>query len=517
MSDNNPVQKLHPRTAYTFTEDRLEALKAVVPEAFADGKIDWDALQEALGEHIVSDEIEYFGLSWAGKRQARRVATTPSRGTLIPDDEASINPDTTRNIFIEADNLEALKLLQKSYAGRVKMIYIDPPYNTGNDFVYRDDFKESEEDYLERANALSDTGKRRTTNTKTKGRFHANWLNMMYPRLRLARTLLRDDGVIFVSIDDNEVHHLRMLMDEVFGAENFSAIFIWQKRKGGGNDSNLVAYDHDYIVMFAKDKSVLGKIFEGYDEDYAKRYREQDDKGFYFWDTFRRKAGKQYYKIVCPDGTILEKDEMGNPISWLRSPKTFLSNLESGEVKFVQVNGKWSVHFKQRKPAGKKPRSILNNVGLNRDGSNEILEMFGVNLFDTPKPSALIKYFMEIATTPYDECIILDFFAGSGTTAQAVLEANLTAEDNNWQFILVQINEPINEESDEGKIALQAGYDTISQITIDRIKKVIGKINAERAGRLLQDGDNQPDLGFRVFRYAYSHYAPWWSVPDKIE
>ena len=227
-----PISKLRP--AFTFTEDRLRELQAVVPEAFADGKINWDTLREALGEALEDETKEHFGLFWPGKREARRLAAMPSKGTLIPQPGAGVDEENTHNLFIQGDNLEVLKLLQKSYAGRVKMIYIDPPYNTGNDFVYPDDYSEPLDAYLERTGQVDEAGQLLTTNSRASGRFHSNWLNMIYPRLLLARQLLQEDGLIFISIDDNEVQHLRQIMDEMYGAENFIAQLVWLNQEGGG-------------------------------------------------------------------------------------------------------------------------------------------------------------------------------------------------------------------------------------------------------------------------------------------
>ncbi len=243
-----PIEKLRP--SFTFTEDRLAELSAVVPEAFADGKINWDTLRKALGDYLEDENQEHFGLFWPGKREARRLAALPSKGTLVPQSGLGINEETTHNIFIEGDNLEVLKLLQKSYAGRVKMIYIDPPYNTGNDFVYPDDYSDPLEVYLQRTGQVDEAGHLLTTNSRSSGRFHSNWLNMMYPRLLLARQFLNKRGFIFVSIDDNEYHHLRLVMDEIFGQENFLANFVWQAKDTPGNDSKGVSITHNYILCY---------------------------------------------------------------------------------------------------------------------------------------------------------------------------------------------------------------------------------------------------------------------------
>jgi adenine-specific DNA-methyltransferase len=242
------IQKLRP--SFTFTQDRLKELESIIPEAFADERINWDVLKEALGTYLEEEgsDAEHFGLFWPGKRDARRLATVPSKGTLKPAPGEGVDEDATGNIFIEGDNLEVLKLLQKSYAGHIKMIYIDPPYNTGNDFVYKDEFWDPLEDYLKKTGQADEEGKILTTNTKADGRFHSNWLSMMYPRLRLARTLLREDGAIFVSIDDTEMPHLKLLMNEIFGEENFVATLVWQRSKKG--DAKLIANIHEYILIF---------------------------------------------------------------------------------------------------------------------------------------------------------------------------------------------------------------------------------------------------------------------------
>lgn len=320
------------------------------------------------------------------------------------------------NLLIEGDNLHALQAMQYTHRGKVDVIYIDPPYNTGKmDFVYNDRFVDKEDSWR-----------------------HSSWLSFMNKRLRLAKTLLSKEGVIFISIDDNEFAQLKLLSDQVFGDSNFIANFIWQKKKGGGNDSVHVATEHEYILLYAANKSFLPPFFGTYEDKYLSRYKERDDKGRYYWDTFRRKSGKQYYPITCPDGTILEYDEKGNPISWLRSEARFLRDKEEGEVRIVKNNGKWTVHFKQRLPQGKKPRTIVNNKGTTSDGSNEVLSIFNTNIFNNPKPIDLIKHL--ISLTSNSKAIVLDFFAGSGTTGQAVMELN-NEDGGTRQFILCTNNE----------------------------------------------------------------------------
>ena len=506
------IEKLKP--TYTFTEDKLNQLKDILPESFADGKINFETLKDALGEYLEEEnqDNEHFGLFWVGKRQARKIASIPSKGNLVPVKGEGIDEENTKNIFIEGDNLEVLKLLQKSYANKIKMIYIDPPYNTGEDYIYEDNFVEPTKDYLKKTAQVDEQGRELTTNKKSDGRFHAKWLSMMYPRLSLARNLLKDDGVIFISIDDNEVANLKLLCNEIFGEENFIAKFIWENKKGGGNDSKYTAIEHEYIFLYSKNKESLDSLFHNYDITYLKRYKEVDDKGKFYWDTFKRKSGKQYYPIKCPDGSILEYDKDNNKISWLRSQKTFEENLKNGEVKITKIKDSWSVHFKQRLPEGKKPRTILDIFGTTSDGSDEILTLFKKNIFDNPKPSKLIKYFIEFTSNNTEEDIVLDFFAGSGTTSHSTFFLN-KEDSGNRKFICVQLPQYLDETKKEQK----AGHDfckeinkptNIAEITKERIRRVINKIKSENEGKM-DFRENNQDLGFKVFKLQESNYKEW--------
>lgn len=335
----------------------------------------------------------------------------------VPEREISEALGEGYNFLLEGDNLHSLYLLEKTHKGKVDVIYIDPPYNTGNrDFKYGDEFVDQNDGYK-----------------------HSKWLSFIEKRLSVAKTLLKRDGIIFVSIDDNEQAQLKMLLDSVFGENNFISNLVWQKKKGGGNDSRHVATEHEYVLVYAKDKNILENIFIAYGENYISRYKEEDEKGKFFWDTFKRKSGKQYYAITCPDGTILEKDENGEPISWLRSEDRFLSDLADGESRIVKINGKWTVHFKQRQPMGYKPRSIMLEYGTTSDGASEVKNLFKkTNYFSNPKPVKLIQYFL--AFKAKKDIMVLDFFAGSGTTAQAVLELN-KQDGGNRKFILCTNNE----------------------------------------------------------------------------
>lgn len=482
-------------------DDRIEQLMALFPEAVTEDGLDFDVLRNLLG--IQFPQKERYQFTWAGKQEALLSLQKRSKGTLKPVPEESVNWDSTGHLFIEGDNLEVLKLLYKSYFGRVKMIYIDPPYNTGGDFVYPDNYADPLGEYLRMTGQVDENGNTTTSRQEVNGRKHSAWLSMMYPRLFLARQMLQEDGLLFVSIDDNESYNLRLLLNEIFGEDNFIACLVWRKRKGGGNDSNFVAYDHDYVVMFAKNKIMLDQLFTEYDEAYAKRYNEQDEIGEYYWDTFRRKAGKQYYPITCPDGTVLQYDAQGNPISWLRSEKRFYKDVEAGEIRFVQTTNSWSVQFKQRKPKGKKPRSLLLENGLNSDGSDELLSFFNTEVFDTPKPVNLIRSLSNIILSANNHDLVLDFFAGSSTTAQAVLELN-REDRGNRRFIMVQLPESTG----------NPDYPTIADIGKERIRRVIHRMIDERNGKL-EGFEQHPDedLGFRVFKLDASSMRQWPDLP----
>lgn len=352
----------------------------------------------------------------------------------------------SENKIIRGDNLEALKALLPQYEGKIKCIYIDPPYNTGNEkWVYNDNVNDPKiKKWLGEV-----VGKEGEDLSR-----HDKWLCMMYPRLKLLQRLLAHDGAIFISIDDNEQALLRLICDEIFGVHNYITSFIWQKKSGGGNDSKYVAVEHEYIITYARNKAELPNWFLPYDKEYLKRYSEEDEDGIYYWDTFMRASGKQYYPITCPDGSILEYDKNGNPLSWLRSEKRFLQDLKENKVRIVKVNDEWTVHFKQYASHGKKPRSILQKIANNSDAKKSIFEIFNKQkVFDYPKPYQLVLHLFNIITD--ENSIVLDSFAGSGTTAHAVL--NMNKEDGgNRKFILVEME------------------DYAESITAERVKRVIG-------------------------------------------
>jgi adenine-specific DNA-methyltransferase len=361
-----------------------------------------------------------YGLVWEEHEEDVDIKMQTNIPVFTEVKEKEIAGDSNCNLFnflLEGDNLHSLKLLEKTHKGKIDVIYIDPPYNTGNkDFVYNDTQV-----------AYEDTFR------------HSKWLSYMAERLKIAKKLLTKQGMLFISIDDNEYAQLKLLCDSILGEQNYITSLIWQKKKGGGNDSRHVATEHEYVLFYAFNKELLNNLFIPYGDEYITRYKEKDEKGRFFWDTFKRKSGKQYYAITCPDGTILDNDENGEPISWLRSESRFLSDLEEGEVRIIKINNKWSVHFKQRQPEGYKPRSLITEYGTTSDGAAELKKIFNLtNAFSNPKPVNLIKYFIKFCSRK--DAIVLDFFAGSGTTGQAVLELN-KEDDGNRKFILCTNNE----------------------------------------------------------------------------
>ena len=497
MNDNMQPDKL-PLSSPDIKTGQIEKLKSLFPEAFTeDDRLDFDRLRASLGD-FVDDGPERFGLSWPGKRDCFRLIQEPSVGTLLPSPEESVNWDATQNLFLEADNLEALKLLQKSYYGKVKMIYIDPPYNTGKDFIYPDRYAENLRTYLAYTGQASDEGFRFTTNPDTDGRFHSRWLNMMYPRLFLAKNLLRDDGVIFVSIDDSEVHNLRAVMNEIFGEENFVSEIIIQSNKRGQTYKEI-AKTHEYLLIYSK-----ASDFKINELEKEKALAFEDDEGkFELWELRNRnpKFGKHnrpnlFYPIyVAPSLTdesgfckiSLEKDGVYNvevfPLNseggescWRWGTllvKKENSNPESPSViAKSKKNGEWNIYEKARKSTTK-AKSIWDETQvISEQGTVELGGLEMGKLFDHPKPKGIIEKILKISTHEND--LILDFFSGSSTTAHAVLDLN-KEDGGNRRFILVQLPEPTDENSEAAK----AGYRSIAGIGKERIRRVIARIEAE--------------------------------------
>ena len=488
--------------------------------------INFEMLKQMLSPDVVEGN-ERYEFTWVGKKAAIVEANQPIRKTLRPCKEESKDWDTTENLYIEGDNLEVLKLLQESYLGKVKMIYIDPPYNTGNDFIYADDFMHSQEQENQQMGMYDEDGDRLFKNTDTNGRFHSDWCSMIYSRLHLAKNLLTDDGVIFISIDDSEVKNLKNICDEVFGAANFVAQLIWQNKKGGGNDSTHIAIEHEYILTYAKNIALLGEFYESYSDDYIKRYKEEDNIGRFFWDTFKRKAGKQYYPITCPDGTVLEYDEVGNAISWLRSKARFDSDIAAGEIRIIKIGEKWSVQFKQRIPLGKTPRSIfttetvIDDRGTTSTGASDVYDYFKKDVFSNPKPVELIRFLLGFGLGEND--IVLDFFSGSGTTAEAVMRSNLEGGKN--KFILVQLPENIdplvNSSSANAKRVAENAVSVLDEMEHPHLLTELAKERIRRAGEKIKSESPLTtadlDVGFRVLKLDDTNMKDVYYAPDDYD
>ena len=482
--------------------ERREGLFRLFPEVETEGgQIDFEQLQLALGD-AVDVGRERYGLSWPGKADCFRAIQSPSRSTLRPIPAESIDFTSTRNLIIEGDNLEVLKLLQKSYLGKVKMIYIDPPYNTGNDFIYPDNYADQLNSYLEYTGQVDSEGRRLGTNTESEGRFHSRWLSMMYPRLYLARNLLREDGAIFVSIDDGELAGLRQLCDEVFGEENFVATFIWQKRTTREN-RRVFSFNHDYIVCFSRSaeefKSSRGLL--PLTDEVRARYSNPDDDPRGTWQSvsLNAQAGhateSQFYSIVTPGGRTVEPPP-GR--CWLVTEARFEELVEDNRIWFGS-DGRNVPRLKVFASEGREgltPHTLWSaeEVGTNDEAKKDLIRLFdGRDVYDTPKPTPLIQRLIQIAV-PDSEGIVLDFFAGSGATAQAVMEVN-KGDGGDRRFILVQLPEIVDRE----------GFGTIADITKERVRRA--------AARLGEDDEAlskaRHDRGFRAFNLAESNVIAW--------
>ena len=501
MANSEKVEQFTP----SALDERLEDLKKMLPEFFTEGKIDVPKLRALLGENI-EEETERYHFTWAGKRDAIQLLQTPTRSTLVPCREKSVDFDTTGNIFIEGDNLEVLKLLYKPYFGQVKVIYIDPPYNTGGDFVYSDNYADPLQSYLQLTGQKDEEGNSTTNKVDQTGRYHSGWLSMMYPRLFLARQLLRDDGIIFISIDDHEIYNLRMLMNEIFGEENMLQQIVWQRHAGGGNDAKHFATDHEYILAYAKNIDAIGRLRRPLTEEEKKRYNEQDahlaTRGSYRTSTFLRMRPDDpspglRYEIECPDGTKVFNE-------WKQKESGFLQAKSEDRIVFKKTKaGEWRVGYKlYLNESARVPRSLLTKVEQNSRGREQLRDLFNSDgIFTNPKPIGLVKHLLQISTD--SDSIVLDFFAGSCTTAHAVMELN-EEDGGNRKFIMIQLPEPTSEKSK----ARHTGYETISDIGKDRIQRALAN---RRKDSLVVESE---DLGFKVFKLTESNYRSWNGVED---
>jgi adenine-specific DNA-methyltransferase len=507
------IDKITPDDALSQSKDlihdNIDKLKALFPEIVTEGKIDFKVLQQVLGEELEEEE-EYYRFTWAGKSQARREAHKPSTGTLRPAKEESLDWDTTQNMYVEGDNLEVLKLMQKSYAGKIKMIYIDPPYNKGKDFVYKDNYKDNLKNYQEVTGQIDSEGNKTSTNSDSDGRYHSNWLNMMYPRLRLARNLLKEDGVIFMSIDDNEVNNLQKISKEIFGDINVET-YIWylnDKTEGSfvKTPSNTVRNEHEYIVTCYKSKIELGKYLDYRFKDRSDfTNTDNDPRGEWMSGNISRNGiktttGSKYFTITTPTGKSYSRN-------WTISKEEF-KLLNSENRIYFSNNGDGVPRLKifKNEPSSNVQSSLFQNLRSSSTGKKEVSSLFnGIEVFDFPKPTKILKRLIEISKIKKDD-IILDFFSGSSTSAHAVLESDLS-QKNKVSFIQIQLPEKTEEKSE----AFKAGYKTISDLGKERIRRVVQKIKDENPGK-----SKEMDLGFKVFKLDSSNIKSWDGNPENL-
>lgn len=470
--------------------------------------IDFDMLKQELSDHVVDGLQERYQFTWPDKRKAILAANAPINKTLRPCREESVDFDNTENLYIEGDNLEVLKLLQETYLGKVKMIYIDPPYNTGNDFVYNDDFKQSTEEYIENSGQLDEDGNRMVTNTESNGRFHTDWLNMMYPRLKLAKDLLSDDGVIFISIDDNEVENLRKICDEIFGESNFLAQVIWERAFSPKNDAKFFSVSHDYVLIYVRSIEVfsIGLLPRSAESDARYKNPDNDPHGPWTSDnmTVKSYSANYDYPIKTPNGTIYYPPA-GR--CWFTSKERMQKLIENGAVWFGNNGGNMPriKRYLSDVQQGMTPITIWKylDVGHNQEARQELKKLFDEKAyFDGPKPIRLLNRILTIANVKKDD-FILDFFSGSATTAHAVMQLN--AEDGGKRkFIMVQLQEECAENSE----AYKAGYKNICEIGKERIRRAGKKIKEENP-LTTQD----LDIGFRVLKCDSSNMEDVYFTP----
>ncbi|HDS1129249.1 MULTISPECIES: site-specific DNA-methyltransferase [Stenotrophomonas] len=496
----------------------IEQLKALFPELLTEGKdgvaVNVDVLKALVGDATVTDADEKYGLNWHGKRRARQLALTPSTGTLRPCPQDSVDWDTTQNLMIEGDNLEVLKLLQKSYAGKVKLIYIDPPYNTGKDFVYPDNFQDNIKNYLELTGQI-EGGQKISSNTEASGRFHTDWLNMMYPRLKLARNLLKDNGFIFISIDDGEVENLRRACDEIFGEENFVAQLVWKSRVSEDTRAKTgVSTDHEYIVCYSRGDQVALRgsekdidKFSNPDNDPRGPWRSADLTGL----ATKESRPNLHYDLIDPKTGI----NYGCPQKgWRYERSTMSQKIDEGRILFPS-NGdgrpRHKLFLNEMRSLYKNMSSVITEFST-ADGTRDVNGLLGSGVFSFPKPTGLVASIIEQATEA--EEIILDFFAGSGTLGHATLLRN-AADSSNRRFVLVQLPEPLDPTTADQKVASDfcdklGKPRTIAELTKERLRRAAAKVKADNP---MSAGDT----GFRVFKLDTSNIRAWNPKPDDLE
>ena len=505
-----------------LTQDNVARIRELFPNCVTEAQgedgavklaVDFDQLRQELAESIVEGPQERYHLNWPGKREALLTANAPIAKTLRPCRDESADFDTTKNLFIEGDNLDALKLLQETYLGEVKMIYIDPPYNTGNDLIYEDDFSINGNEYLLRSNQKVSDGTSLVTNPETSGRFHSDWLSMIYPRIKLARNLLRDDGAIFISIDDKEVSSLRKICDEIFGPTNFVANIVWQSRTSISDDHEI-SLNHNHTLIYAKSYDTLRFYGEKLEES---EYQSRDGDPRGPWKLVpldaNKPGGNTMYPIKNPKTNVEHWPPEGR--SWAINPNEYQKLFDDNRIAFG-IGGesapKKKLFLNERLAKGdtRTPSSILLDAGTTKDGSGEVQNLFGKKkVFSYPKPTSLLRRLIQYAIYQEKGQIVLDFFAGSSTTAHAVMQLNVE-DGGNRQFIMVQLPEACDPKSE----AFKAGYKTIAEIGKERIRRAGQKIKADNTDK---EYINQLDIGFRTLKIDTSNMSDVYYTPDALD
>ena len=512
-----------------LTDVNIEKIGALFPNIITETRnesgeiikaVDFDLLKQALSKSLVEDENERYRLDWPGKKASLLKANTPITKTLRPCREESVNFDTTENLYIEGDNFEVLKILQESYLGRIKMIYIDPPYNTGNDFIYRDNFSKNKDEYEQELGLTDEEGGKLFKNTDTNGRYHSDWLSMMYERLLVARDFLSDDGVIFISIDDNEVHNLRKICDEILGESNFIATIVWKHTQQSKNDERHFSRQFNYNIVYAKNILDLPDFYFDRTEEDNKNYAnpDNDPKGYWRSGDVRSPNYRRTlcFDIIAPNGKVINAPANG----WRWSEASIKEKIKTGEIIFKNDGSGIIRKIYLADQSGRTPENLWEGVsfGTTRQATAVIKELFdGIQVYDTPKPKELIIAMMKIASDPDD--IILDFFSGSSTTAHAVMQLN--AEDGgNRKFIMVQLPESCDQNSE----AYKTGYKTIAEIGKERIRRAGKKIVEEMKDKnqQLELGEvpvdlTKLDIGFRVYKSDTSNLKDVFYHPSELD
>ena len=508
-----------------LAEENYKKLAALFPDAVTETKdengntvraIDKDVLMQEINAKVVDDGQERYQFTWPDKRKAVVLANAPIAKTLRFEKHKSVGRDGTHggtdseNIYIEGDNLDALKLLQETYLGKVKMIYIDPPYNTGNDFIYEDDFSQKAEDYADNSGQTDEEGNRLVQNSESNGRFHTDWLNMMYPRLRIAKDLLKENGIIFISIDDNEVENLKKICDEIFGSRNFIAQLIWERAYSPKNDARFISNSHDYILMYARDieQFIVGRLPRTAEANARYKNPDNDPRGVWKASDMSVKTYNAAcdYPITAPSGRVIEPP---TGRCWRLSKNAFLERLQDNRIWFgPDGNGVPAIKrfLSDLKNDGMAPTSILfyKEVGHSQEGAQEVAKLLDGGFFNGPKPTRLLRRLLALANLNNDD-IVMDFFSGSATSAHAVIQLNASEVNSKRKFILVQLPEETGEKSE----AYKAGYKTICDIGEERIRRAGKKIKEETGADI--------DYGFRCFRVDSSNMKDVYYKPSDVK